>query len=245
MIVIPAIDIMDGRCVRLLRGDFSQRQSYSTTPLDQARAIEEAGIRHLHLVDLDGARQGKPSNLHVLEQIAANTGLTIDYGGGIRNLQHVQEALDAGASQVNVGTLLFSGQEVPAQCIQQFGKNRLIAAIDINRGKVAVHGWQTQTDMSASEAINSLLRVGWDTIAVTDISRDGTMQGPDDGFYKPLTESFPTIKFIGGGGVASIDHLMMLKEWGLFAAVTGKAIFEGTISLSQLAENFSTKTSNT
>lgn len=242
MIVIPAIDIMGGQCVRLIRGDFSQRKSYSATPLDQARAIEDAGITHLHLVDLDGARQGKPQNLSVLESIAVGTSLVIDFGGGIRSLDDAASALEAGAGKVNIGTLLFASPDMPQQCINRFGKERLIAAIDISRGMVAVHGWQKQTDIAAHEAISTLSLVGWDTISVTDISRDGTMKGPDPGFYIPLVEAFPTIRFIGGGGVATIQHLVTMKECGLYAAITGKAVFEGTISLSELAENLSDNT---
>lgn len=235
MIAIPAIDIMGGQCVRLLRGNFDQRRSYNATPLDQAKAIEDAGITHLHLVDLDGARIGKPKNLGVLEQIASGTSLVIDFGGGIRSLDDAATALQAGASQVNIGTLLLADATMPQQCIERFGKERLIAAIDVNDGKVAVHGWQTQTNIAANEAILSLLKVGWETISVTDISRDGTMQGPNPDFYLPLVEAFPHLKFIGGGGVASVEHLLALKNCGLYAAVTGKAIFEGTISLAQLS----------
>jgi phosphoribosylformimino-5-aminoimidazole carboxamide ribotide isomerase len=235
MIAIPAIDIMGGQCVRLLRGDFDQRRSYNARPLDQAKAIEDAGITHLHLVDLDGARQGQPKNLDVLEQLAAGTSLAIDFGGGIRSLEDAASALNAGASQVNIGTLLFAESTMPQQCIERFQKERLIAAIDINEGKVAVHGWQTQTNITANEAILSLHKVGWETISVTDISRDGTMQGPNPDFYLPLVEAFPQLKFIGGGGVASVEHLLELKNCGLYAAVTGKAIFEGTISLAQLS----------
>ncbi len=244
MIAIPAIDIMNGQCVRLLRGDFGQRTSYNTTPLDQARAIEEAGIKHMHLVDLDGARMGKPHNLHILDQIAAGTSLLIDYGGGIRSIEHAKDALDAGANQVNIGSMLFANRDMPKRCIEDLGAGKLIASIDINQGKVAVHGWQTQTDITAVEAILTLSDVGWDTISVTDISRDGTMKGPDPDFYIPLVKKFPGIKFIGGGGVATIQHLTTMKECGLYAAITGKAVFEGTISLNELAENFSGSRAN-
>jgi phosphoribosylformimino-5-aminoimidazole carboxamide ribotide isomerase len=235
MIAIPAIDIMNGQCVRLFQGDFAQRKSYSTTPLEQARAIEDAGITHLHLVDLDGAKQGKPKNLHVLEQIAAGTSLIIDFGGGIRILDDIENVLNAGAKQANIGTLLFSGPDVPQKCVTRFGKDQLIAALDINKGTIAVNGWQVQTTITAKTAIKDLISVGWEYFSVTDISRDGTMQGPNPDFYKPLVETFPNVRFIGGGGVATIDHLMLLKNCGLYAAVTGKAVFEGTISLKELA----------
>ena len=234
MIAIPAIDIMDGQCVRLFQGDFAQRKSYSTSPLDQAKAIEDAGITHLHLVDLDGAKSGAPKNLNVLEQIARGTSLIIDFGGGIRSIQHIENVLNAGAKQANIGTLLFAGEDVPLECITRFGKQQLIAALDINKEAIAVNGWQTQTSVAAETALQNLISLGWEYFAVTDISRDGTMQGPNPEFYTPLVKSFPEAKFIGGGGVATIEHLMLLKKCGLYAAVTGKAVFEGTISLKEL-----------
>lgn len=235
MIAIPAIDIMDGKCVRLLRGDFSNRKSYSKSPADQAKAIEDAGITHLHLVDLDGARDGSPRNLHVLEEIASKTSLHIDYGGGIRSYKDIQYALQAGAKQVNTGTFLFMEPDGPETCLSIFNKTQLIAAVDIRDGKVAVGGWQVKMDTPANTFIKKLLSVGWEWIAVTDISRDGTMEGPNPRFYKPLTKAFPSAKFIGGGGVASLEHLRILEDCGLYAAVTGKAVFEGNISLDELA----------
>ena len=236
MIAIPAIDIMDGQCVRLFQGDFDQRKSYSTSPLDQAKAIEDAGITHLHLVDLDGAKQGVPKNLNVLEQIAQGTTLNIDFGGGIRSLHDIQNVLNAGAKQANIGTLLFSGADVPLECVTRFGNDQLIAALDINKGTIAVNGWQVQTSIAAETALIDLISLGWEYFSVTDISRDGTMQGPNPDFYRPLVKSFPGAKFIGGGGVASAEHLELLKNCGLYAAVTGKAVFEGTISLKELVE---------
>lgn len=235
MIAIPAIDIMDGQCVRLFQGDFSRRSNYRVSPLDQAKEIEDAGITHLHLVDLDGAKQGAPKNLKVLEAIAEGTSLAIDFGGGIRSIESVGLALGAGAQKVNIGTFLFSAASNQVEIIDRFGTEKLIAAIDIQQGFVAVHGWQTQTTLTAARAIEKLFSVGWSYFSVTDISRDGTMGGPDKSFYMPLTTSFPTAKFIGGGGVSSIDDLHLLRACGLFAAVSGKAIFEGAISLKDLA----------
>lgn len=235
MIAIPAIDIMDGQCVRLFQGDFARRSNYRVSPLDQAKELENAGITHLHLVDLDGAKQGAPKNLRVLETIAGGTSLIIDFGGGIRSIESVAHALGAGAQKVNIGTFLFSAASNPAEIFEQFGAEKLIAAIDIQLGMVAVHGWQTQTTFTAARAIESLASVGWLYFSVTDISRDGTMQGPDKTFYIPLTAAFPEAKFIGGGGVSSIEDLHLLRACGLYAAVSGKAIFEGAISLKELA----------
>ncbi len=235
MIVIPAIDIMDGSCVRLLRGAFEQRSTYRHTPLQIAREFESAGITHLHLVDLDGARSGRPVNLKVLETLATNTSLSIDYGGGIRNATHIRQAFEAGANQVNLGTYLFSEEELPGQSLADFGADRLIAAVDSKNGKVAINGWQQQTTRTVSGFMGELAGMGWTFFAVTDISRDGTMAGPDPGFYSPLVEEFPGLKIIGGGGVASMEHLLMLKACGLYAAVTGKALLEGKISPAELS----------
>ncbi len=235
MIAIPAIDIMDGSCVRLVKGLFNQKKTYSKTPLDIAKAFEAKGITHLHLVDLDGARMGKPVHLKLLETVAEKTSLQIDYGGGIRSLQSIGDVLSAGAQKVNLGTFLFSRPDIPGRCIESFGQEALIAAVDIKEGKVAVKGWQELAGPDAGEAVEYLLDAGWRYISVTDISRDGTMQGPDPAFYKPLAERYPEVRFIGGGGVASLKDLRMLQSFGLYAAVTGKAILEGKISPEDLS----------
>lgn len=235
MIAIPAIDIIDGKCVRLRHGDFSRRKNYEADPLDQAKAIQDAGLTHLHLVDLDGARVGGLKNLAVLEKIAAETSLSVDFGGGIRSYADIRDVLGAGASQVNTGTFLSMVPEAPETCLSLFGPSKLIASADIREGKIAVAGWQVQMEISAVSYIEKLLSVGWEWFAVTDISRDGTMEGPRPEFYKPLVSAFPGAKFIGGGGVASMDHLRILKDCGLYGAVTGKAVFEGRISLKELA----------
>ena len=235
MIAIPAIDIMNASCVRLLKGRFDQQVTYQRSPLETAKAFEEAGITHLHLVDLDGARQGKPVNLSVLKTLSKETSLHIDYGGGIRSMESVRKILEAGAEKVNLGTFLFSDPEIPARCIERFGRDRLIAAVDIDEGRVAVKGWQQSTETDARTAIGSLLEAGWQYLSVTDISRDGTMQGPDPDFYRPLAKTWPEARFIGGGGVASMKDLELLRSCGLYAAVTGKAIFEGKITPEDLS----------
>ncbi len=236
MIAIPAIDIMDGACVRLVKGLFNQKKTYSKNPLDVARAFEDKGITHLHLIDLDGARMGKPVHLKLLENMVENTSLHIDYGGGIRSFQSIGDVLSAGAQKVNLGTFLFSRPDVPGRCIERFGQESLIAAVDIKAGRVAVEGWQQLAGLDVAEAVESLIEAGWRYMSVTDISRDGTMQGPDPAFYKPLVESYPDVRFIGGGGVASLKDLSLLKSFGLYAAVTGKAILEGEISLEDLSQ---------
>ncbi len=235
MIAIPAIDIMDGSCVRLVKGLFNQKKTYSKNPLDFAKAFEDAGITHLHLIDLDGARMGKPVHLKLLEKIATETSLKVDYGGGIRSMQSTGEVLSAGAQKVNLGTFLFSRPDVPGRCIESFGQESLIAAVDIKKGKVAVKGWQQLSGLETDGAVEALMAAGWRYVSVTDVSRDGTMQGPDQAFYKPLVERYPEIRFIGGGGVASMTDLRMLESFGLYAAVTGKAILEGKISAEDLS----------
>ncbi len=235
MIAIPAIDIMDGSCVRLVKGLFNQKKTYSKNPLDIAKAFEDKGITHLHLVDLDGARMGKPVHLKLLETVAEETSLNIDYGGGIRSLQSIGDVLSAGAKKVNLGTFLFSRPDVPGRCIERFGNEALIAAVDIKEGKVAVKGWQELAGPDARGGVEYLLDAGWRYISVTDISRDGTMLGPDPAFYKPLVEHYPGVRVIGGGGVASMTDLRMLQSFGLYAAVTGKAILEGKISPEDLS----------
>lgn len=236
MIAIPAIDIMNGQCTRLLRGDFSRQTAYQTDPLDQARMFQDAGIPCLHLVDLDGAKEGKPHNLKTLEKIASNTGLRIDYGGGIRNANHIRDALNAGASQVNLGTMLFGEHMFAEQLLRSFGHDRLIASIDLREGKVAVKGWQEQTTLGAQEAIALLYKLGWKWFSVTDTGRDGTMQGVNADLFHPLVKAFPRARIIGGGGVARAADLNLMETAGLYAAIIGKAIFEGKISLNELTK---------
>lgn len=236
MIAIPAIDIMDAACVRLLKGQFDQQMTYKDSPLETAKAIEKAGITNLHLVDLDGARQGAPVNLTVLETLSQETSLRIDYGGGIRSMESIRQVLEAGAEKVNLGTFLFTGPDIPKRCIDAFGREALIAAVDIREGRLAVKGWQQSTGMDTNTAIETLLKAGWRYISVTDISRDGTMEGPDPGFYSPLVTNYPEARFIGGGGVATMADLELLRSCGLYAAVTGKAIFEGKIPLEELSQ---------
>lgn len=235
MIAIPAIDIMNGSCVRLLKGRFDQQKFYDADPVDMALSIENAGITHLHLIDLDGARQGKPANLKILQEITAATSLKVDFGGGIRDLEDIEKVLLSGAHKVNLGTYLFSAPDIPSMLVKTFGTEKLIAAVDIFKGKVAIKGWQESAGLAANEAMEGLLASGWQYFSVTDIDRDGTMSGPDPSFYKPLVAAFPAARFIGGGGVASMDHLWQLREWGLYAAVTGKAVLEGKISLEALS----------
>ena len=234
MIAIPAIDIMDGQCTRLLRGDFNRRTRYKANPLSQALAFEDAGLTRLHLVDLDGARKGRPLNLHILEKIAGQTSLQVDYGGGIRKPAHIAGALDAGAAQVNLGTLLFSSADMAGTLLQTFGSERLIASVDVRLGKVAVKGWQEQTGISAMQAIGQLFGQGWSWFSVTDTDRDGTLLGPDPAFYEPLTKAFPEARIIGGGGIGKAADLEVMQACGLYGAITGKAIFEGGILLSEL-----------
>ncbi len=235
MIAIPAIDIMNGTCVRLRQGRFDQRTTYGADPIHTAKAIEAAGIGYLHLVDLDGARTGNPANLHILEKLAGETSLQIDFGGGVRDLKTVRRVLKAGAFRVNLGTFLFSEPGIAQLCTETFGRDALIAAVDISQGKVAVKGWQQRSQMEATESIDELMKAGWLYISVTDIGRDGTMEGPDPDFYKPLVDRYPGARFIGGGGIASMADLHLLETCGLYGAVTGKAIFEGNISLEALS----------
>ncbi len=235
MIVIPAIDIMNGKCVRLLKGRFDSPTSYGNDPLAMASAFEDAGITHLHLVDLDGAKDGTPANLSTLEKIASKTSLSIDFGGGVRSPGLIESVLAAGADRVNLGTYLFSSTHLPAELAENFGAERLIAAIDIDRGYISLKGWQESSGIKAENGIRDLLDAGWKYFSVTDISRDGTMQGADPEFYRPLVKSFPGAKFTGGGGVATKEDLVKLKSCGLYAAITGKAVFEGTLSLKDIA----------
>jgi phosphoribosylformimino-5-aminoimidazole carboxamide ribotide isomerase len=236
MIAIPAIDLMDGKCVRLLHGAFDTSKIYADDPLEMARAMEAAGVEHLHLVDLDGARQGKPMHLGVLEKICTSTSIKVDYGGGLRQPDSMVWALEAGASQVNVGTGLVTSPDGAAAWTQKAAPGQIIAAVDVRQGMVQVAGWTKETSLDVVSFIQKLLDQGIQDVCVTDIGSDGTLQGPAFGLYGKLRAAFPKIFLRASGGVASLDDLKALRKAGMDAAVVGKAMYEGRITMKSLAE---------
>ena len=236
MDIIPAIDIIDGKCVRLTKGDYNICKTYSDNPLDMALRFQDAGIRRLHLVDLDGARSKHIVNHPTLEAIATHTDLTIDFGGGIKARADLETALGCGAQMVTVGSTAGEHPELMEEWIAEFGQEHLILGADARNGKISVNGWKEDSAIELDDFISDYMKKGISKVLCTDINKDGMLQGPSVELYRQLLAKFPDIYLIASGGVSSVDDLMYLKEAGLPAAIVGKAYYEGRITIEQLSE---------
>ncbi|MCI9607927.1 MAG: 1-(5-phosphoribosyl)-5-[(5-phosphoribosylamino)methylideneamino]imidazole-4-carboxamide isomerase [Muribaculaceae bacterium] len=236
MQIIPAIDIMDGRCIRLSKGRFDTRKVYYDNPEEAAAAFAGAGLTRLHIVDLDGARKGESVNIRVLERIASRYPLAIDYSGGIRSRDDIVRALDAGASMVSVGSVAVNNPALMKEFLYEFGAERIILSSDIDaRGLVAVRGWEEESPVTAKQLLEIFAACGLDKAIVTEIARDGMLCGVDTSLYTGLAEAFPSVDFIASGGVASVDDLMRCNAAGIAGVIVGKAFYEGHIALDEMA----------
>jgi phosphoribosylformimino-5-aminoimidazole carboxamide ribotide isomerase len=233
--LIPAIDLIDGKCVRLSQGDFAQRSVYSDDPLEMAKLFEGAGLRRLHLVDLDGARYGKIANLSVLERIAKNTSLEIDFGGGIRSSEDISSILAAGASMAAVGSVAVKEPEVFRHWLETFGGEKILLGADVRDGKLAVNGWQVPTDVHIIPFLQDCQRIHVSQVFVTDITKDGLLQGPAVSLYRQILAECPEIKLVASGGVSSIEDIYELDKIGCTAVIVGKALYENKIDLKDIA----------
>jgi phosphoribosylformimino-5-aminoimidazole carboxamide ribotide isomerase len=234
MEIIPAIDLIDGKCVRLTQGDFNQKKQYNENPLEVAKAFEDAGIKRLHLVDLDGARNKKIINHRVLEQIASGTSLHIDFGGGIQSDADIQLAFDSGAKQITGGSIAIKNSILFESWIKKFGGEKIILGADAIDGKIAVSGWQETTEVTVNNLIGKFRPQGIEYVICTDVAKDGLLQGPSFQLYEEILSVHPNLRLIASGGVTTIDDLKQLKEMKIFGAIIGKAFYEGRISLSDL-----------
>ena len=236
MEIVPAIDIIDGKCVRLSKGDYNAQKTYSDSPLDVALRFQDAGIKRLHLVDLDGARSKHIVNYPVLEAITNHTDLTVDFGGGIKSTSDLETALGCGAAMVTVGSTAVTDPDMMQKWIEDFGQEHIILGADARDGKISVNGWKEDSVITLSDFIRDYMKKGITQVLCTDINRDGMLQGPAVELYRSLLREFPGIKLIASGGVSSVQDLMDLKEAGLPAAIVGKAYYEGRITLDQLSK---------
>lgn len=234
MKIIPAIDLIGGQCVRLQQGDYAKKTIYSSTPLQVALQFQAAGIGQLHLVDLDGAKDGASKNLAILQELASNTSLKIDFGGGIRTMEDFKRAFDLGAWQVTAGSIAVSAPEVVKQAVAVFGQDRILLGADHKDGTIATHGWQEGSGVALESHIESYMEMGINQVVCTDISKDGMMQGPSLSLYKDLLGQFPELSLIASGGVSSIEDLQALHAIGCRGAIVGKAFYEGAISLEDI-----------
>lgn len=234
MELIPAIDLIDGRCVRLTQGDYGQTKIYDAEPVDMARRYADCGVRRLHIVDLDGAKAKAPCNLSTLEKVVAATGLDVEWGGGIKDSVAMQQVVDAGASRVICGSVAVDNPELFAQWLQEYGASRVILGADIRDGRVATHGWLKDGGMGVEELVEKFLPYNLSQLICTDISRDGMLQGPNLPLYEQLQQRFPMVDVTLSGGVSSMDDLKRARECGVRAAIIGKAIYEGRITLKEI-----------
>ncbi|MBR5297837.1 MAG: 1-(5-phosphoribosyl)-5-[Parabacteroides sp.] len=232
--LIPAIDIIEGKCVRLTQGDYDTKKIYNEDPLEVAKMFEDYGIRRLHVVDLDGARQGCIINYHTLERLATQTSLTIDFGGGLKQDSDLEIAFNSGAQMVTGGSIAVKNPEVFSSWISKFGSEKIILGADAKEKKIAISGWEETTNKDLIPFIQTYHQKGITKSICTDISRDGMLQGPAIDLYKEILEQIPQLYLIASGGVSSIQDIEKLAETGIPAVIFGKAIYEGKIQLKDL-----------
>ena len=232
--LIPAIDLMNGNAVRLQKGDFSKNITYSEDPVKLARDFQSAGISRLHVVDLDGAKTGKPEHLETLRQITSDSGLEIDFGGGVRDITDVRDALSTGIKYITVGSAAVSEASIFSMWLEQFGAERFILAADVKEGHVAFRGWQSQSGMKPEPFIGGYAEQDIKQVLCTDVSRDGMLEGPNIELYTNLKAAFPELQIIASGGIRNMDDIHNLNQAGVDAVIIGRAFYEGNITLADM-----------
>ncbi len=231
--IIPAIDIINGKCVRLVNGNYLQKTTYEESPIETAKKLDANGIKYLHLVDLDGAKAKKIVNYNILKEIAEQTNLTIDFGGGIRSKNDLQIAFQNGAAKVTIGSLAVKERETAIEWIKKYGE-KIILGADAQNEKIAINAWETKTNLSIINFINEFLPYNIKTVIVTDIARDGLLKGPSFNLYKKIKKQIPQIELIASGGISSINDIEKLNEMNIDGVIIGKALHEGKIKLNEL-----------
>jgi len=235
MRIIPAIDIINGKCVRLTKGDYAQQKIYNENPLEVAKAFEGSGIKYLHLVDLDGAKSKHIVNHKILESKAKNTSLKIDFGGGIKSNEDVKIAFESGASQITGGSIAVQNSTIFLEWLQTYGNEKIILGADVNNRKIATHGWLTVSEIDVIDFILGYEKKSISYVLCTDIAKDGMLQGTSNELYKEILDK-TSVKLIASGGVSCIEDIIQLKALGCDGVIIGKAFYEGKISLNELKE---------
>lgn len=234
MIVFPAIDLISGKCVRLTEGDFNQVKEYNADPVDTAKKYEHAGLTHLHLVDLDGARNKKVSQYKILESIVKNTSLRVDFGGGIQSDEDAHIVFESGANQANIGSLAVLKPDLFQAWLEKYGSEKIILASDVKDKMIAAHAWKDVSTIKLFDLIDRFVKHGLKYVTCTDISKDGKLSGVNQDLYKEMIEMYPDVFITASGGVHHIDDLVKLKEAKCNGVIVGKAIYENKISLKEL-----------
>lgn len=234
--IIPAIDLIDGKCVRLTQGDYAQKKIYNENPLEVAKSFEDAGIQRLHLVDLDGAKQKRIVNHKVLELLATKTNLHIDFGGGVQSDEMIEIAFNSGAKQVTGGSVAVKNPDLFEGWLQNYGGEKIILGADARDEKIAISGWEEATTTSVYDFVGNYIEKGAKYAISTDVAKDGLLEGPSFQLYKNLQDQFPNLQIIASGGVSVMDDILKLDEMNIFGVIVGKAIYEGRITLKQIAD---------
>ena len=232
--LIPAIDIIEGQCVRLTKGDYDRKTVYRDSPAEVAKEFEQLGFKRLHVVDLDGAKSKHIVNSSVLSRITAETRLIVDFGGGIKTDEDIEKAFEAGANMVTVGSIAVTQPELFMGWLNKYGADRMILGADVRNGKISINGWKEDSTEDLLPFLKKYIDAGVRTVLCTEISKDGTLQGPAIDLYKQVMQVYPTLHLIASGGVSSIDDIKGLDAAGISAVVFGKAIYEGKINLKEL-----------
>lgn len=234
--LIPAIDIIDGKCVRLTKGEYASQKTYNQDPLDMAKQLEGIGVRRLHMVDLDGAKSKHIVNHRTLEKIASSTSLTIDFGGGIKSDEDIHTAFDAGASLVTIGSVASTSPEMFLGWLDTYGTDKIILGADVRNGKISINGWKDDGKQELFEFLDTYVNKGIKNILCTEISRDGMLGGPATELYKKIMKQYPEINLIASGGVSGMKDIEDLSKAGIPSVVFGKAMYEGKISLNDISK---------
>ncbi|GAB3566117.1 1-(5-phosphoribosyl)-5-[(5-phosphoribosylamino) methylideneamino]imidazole-4-carboxamide isomerase [Spirosoma luteolum] len=235
MHIIPAIDLIDGKAVRLTQGDYSQKKEYNARPLEVAKAFEDAGLTRLHLVDLDGAKAKQVVNWKVLELIASQTGLQVDFGGGIQSDDDLRIAFECGARQITGGSIAVKQPDVMERWLSQQGADRIILGADAKNEKIAVSGWEEGTDVWIYDFVQNWVDKGIRYVISTDVAKDGLLEGPSFELYRNLQDQLPDLNVIASGGVSNMSDIETLADMGLYGVIVGKAIYEGRVTLKELS----------
>jgi len=236
MRIIPAIDIIDGKCVRLTQGDYAQKTIYNENPLEVAKMFEAEGIQYLHLVDLDGAKANHVVNYKVLSEICTHTNLKVDFSGGIKTHDDLRKVLDYGANQVSIGSLAVKNPELFLQWVQEFGSKKIMLSADVKNNYIAVQGWQEESQITLSDFLKKYADAGIKYVICTDISKDGMLQGASVELYQSLIQQLPELHIIASGGVSDEQDIQKLHALGCEGVIIGKAIYEGRINLKNLLQ---------
>ena len=234
MRIIPAIDIINGECVRLSKGDYNKKTIYSKNVLDVAKNFEDNGIQFLHLVDLDGAKENRIINYKTLEQLSSKTSLIIDFGGGLKSEEDIKIAFESGAKQVTLGSVAVKNPELFLETLEKYGKEKIILGADARKEKIAISGWLEEIEMNIYDFIKEKMQAGIKYVISTDIDKDGMLEGPSSDLYEKILAENPDIKLIASGGITSTNDLVQLNSLGCEGAIIGKALYENRISLNDL-----------